>query len=74
MKSYREVYAGKWRLPTANDSELQSLPAKKRGKPLLLGDKVDKAVQLYILKFHEQGVCQFRYCTSSSTRYIVDHG
>lgn len=31
MKSYREVHAGKRRLPTANDGELQSLPAKKHG-------------------------------------------
>ena len=29
MKSYQEVYAGKRRLPTVNDGELRSLPAKK---------------------------------------------
>ena len=53
MKSYRELCARKRRL--ADDSELQMPPPKKRGKPLLLGSRVDKAVQLYILKFHEQG-------------------
>ena len=53
MKSYQELCARKWRL--ADDSELQLLPPKKRGKPLLLGGQVDKAVQLYILKFCEQG-------------------
>ena len=53
MKSYRESCARKRRL--ADDSELQSFPPKKRGKPLLLGGRVDKAVQLYILKFREQG-------------------
>ena len=47
MKLYQELCARKRRL--ADDSELQ------RGKPLLLGSQVDKAVQLYILKFREQG-------------------
>ena len=47
MKLYWELCARKRGL--ADDSELQ------RGKPLLLGGQVDKAVQLYILKFCEQG-------------------
>lgn len=53
MKSYQELCARKRKL--ANDSELQSLPPKKQGKPMLLGGQVNKAVQLYILKFCEQG-------------------
>ena len=52
MKSYRELCARKRR--PADDSELQSPPPKKRGKPLLLGGQADKAAQLYILKLREQ--------------------
>ena len=53
VKSYRELCARKWRL--ADNSELQSIPPKKQGKPLLLSAQVNKAVQLYLPKFCKQG-------------------
>ena len=34
---------------------LESLPPRKHGRPLLLGDKIDSMVQSYIKRVHEQG-------------------
>ena len=34
---------------------LESLPWKKQGRPLLLGDKIDGMVQSYIRRVHEDG-------------------
>lgn len=37
------------------DLTVQELPLKKRGRTLLLGKKLDEAVQQYILKLREHG-------------------
>ena len=37
------------------DSEVSTLSPKKRGRPILLGQHVDKQVQLYVKKTREQG-------------------
>ena len=43
------------RLREEEDLTVQELPLKKRGRPLLLGKKLDEAVQQYILKLREHG-------------------
>ena len=37
------------------DDTISELPVKKRGRPLLLGKKLDEAVQEYILKLRDHG-------------------
>ena len=34
---------------------LKSLPCKKQGRPLLLGDKIDSMVQAYVKKVRNEG-------------------
>ena len=46
MRSRREV---------SPDRPITSLPPKKRGRPLLLGNKIDDQLQLYLRKVREQG-------------------
>ena len=43
------------RLREEEDLTVEELPLKKRGTPLLLGKKLDEAVQQYILKLREHG-------------------
>ena len=43
------------RLRNDEDVEIHELPAKKQGRPLLLGVTIDTAVQEYILKVRERG-------------------
>ena len=38
-----------------SEDVLESLPHRKQGKPLLLGDKIDSMVQANIQRVHEQG-------------------
>lgn len=52
MKAYREEFRQK-RLRDEED-EIQELPTKKRGRPLLLGEEIDKQVQLYIKKIRDR--------------------
>ena len=47
-KAYREALSRKRKSGEAGDRVLSIRP-KKRGKPLLLGDKIDASVQQYIL-------------------------
>ena len=42
-------------IPPDPDEVLSSVHPKKRGKPLLLGKKIDSVVQEYILKLRECG-------------------
>ena len=39
----------------SDDEEVTSLPLKKCGRPFLLGEHVDKQVQLYLMKTRAQG-------------------
>ena len=39
----------------SDDEEVTTLPLKKRGRPFLLGERVDKQVQLYLKKIRDQG-------------------
>ena len=38
-----------------SEDVLKSLPHRKQGRPLLLGDKIDSMVQAYIRRVREQG-------------------
>lgn len=38
-----------------SDDEVTSLPLKKRGRPFLLGEDLDKKLQLYLKKVREGG-------------------
>ena len=38
-----------------DDEELTSLPHKKHGRPLVLGDYIEKQLQLYVKKIRQQG-------------------
>ena len=40
---------------SSSDEVLESLPWKKQGRPLLLGDKIDGMVQSYIRRIREDG-------------------
>ena len=53
MKAYREGARAKRR--ANDDEELSSLPVKKRGRPVLLGESLDTMVQKYLKKVREGG-------------------
>ena len=54
-KAYREALLIRRKSGKAKDGVLSSVHPKKRGKPLLLGKKIDAVVQEYILKLRECG-------------------
>ena len=39
----------------SDNEEVTTLPLKKRGRPFLLGECIDKQVQLYLKKIRDQG-------------------
>ena len=45
----------KKRKADSDDEEVTVLPPKKRGRPFLLGEHVDKQLQLYLKKIRDQG-------------------
>ena len=53
-KSYLNELRAK-RLREEEDLTVEELPLKKRGRPLLLGKKLDEVVQQYIIKLREHG-------------------
>ncbi len=55
MKAYLAEVKRKRSLHETDNVSVDVLPFKKRGRPLLLGDKIDKAVQNYIIKLREKG-------------------
>ena len=58
VHSIKKVYKEELRKRKRSDDgrDLEVLPLKKRGRPLLLGDEVDLKVQLYLKKLREKGV------------------
>ena len=54
MKAYLAEVSRKRRADEA-DLSVDILPTKKRGRPLLLGDKMDTVVKKYIIKMREKG-------------------
>jgi len=58
MRSIKKDYLDKRhkkRLREKDDLTVSELPVKKRGRPLLLGKKLDNSVQEYILKLRDHG-------------------
>ena len=57
VHSIKHSYLDEDKKMRASGSEdvLESLPHRKQGRPLLLGDKIDSMVQAYIRRVHEQG-------------------
>ena len=53
-KAYLEHVKQKRRADSSDD-EVKELPPKKRGRPVLLGECIDKQVQLYLKKIRNQG-------------------
>lgn len=52
---YRAEVSRMQRNGETNDLEVKSLPVKKRGRPLLLGEKLDDEVKCYIRAVRERG-------------------
>ena len=52
---YRQELERKKRSGEKSDLRVQKLPVKKRGKPLLLGEKLDDEVKCYIRTVRERG-------------------
>ena len=58
VRGFKKAYLNELhskKLREEEDLTVQELPFKKRGRPLLLGKKLDEAVQQYILKLREHG-------------------
>ena len=55
LKAYKQKEGRLTRKRKVQNKPLKSLPPKKRGKPLLLGEKIDMAVQQYIRNLCERG-------------------
>ena len=55
-RSIRDSYLIEAKRKRVEDLEdIEALPEKKRGRPLLLGDALDEKVQLYLRKVREAG-------------------
>ena len=52
-KAYMESLKEKRKID--DSAEVKTLPTKKRGRPLLLGEDTDKQLQLYLQKIRDQG-------------------
>jgi len=53
--AYRLEFKKKVRNRTKGSINITELPQKKRGRPLLLGEELDKQVQAYLTSFRESG-------------------
>ena len=63
-KAYEEELRKRRRCDDESDQEISDLPAKKRGRKVLLGEDLDMKVQLYLRKVREGGgaiFCQDSY-------------
>ena len=57
IRTWRNVYVSELqrKRKVGDDSSMKELPEKKRGRPLLLGDKLDGQVKSYIGYLREKG-------------------
>ena len=53
--AYRLELRKRVRDESEGDNNITELPQKKKGRPLLLGEKLDKQVQAYLIIFRESG-------------------
>lgn len=54
-----------------SDGEVATLPHKKRGRPLLLGEDIEHQLQLYLNKIREQGEVITASVVMAAARGIV---
>ena len=75
MRDWRNAYRLELRKRVRDLSEgdinITELPQKKKGRPLLLGEKVDKQVQAYLTSFRESGAVVNTAITMACTEGIV---
>ena len=55
----------------AEDGDLAVLPAKKRGRRVLLGDDLDMKVQIYLKKVREGGVVSVRIAMAAARGIVL---
>ena len=55
-----------------SDDEVLELPEKKRSRHVLLGERLDKCVQEYVLKVHERGCAVNSAVVIAGARGIVE--
>ena len=58
MKGWKTVYLCELASRHVTDNEnvtVERLPARPKGRPLLLGQELDRQVQAYLISFHEAG-------------------
>ncbi len=56
MRDWRDAYRLELKKRSSTgDVKIDELPAKKRGRPLLLGEELDRQVQAYLTNFRECG-------------------
>ena len=58
-KAYRKEVSRKRKIE--DDTKVSELPTKKRGRPLLLGEKIDKKVQAYIESIRRSCMSQIEW-------------
>ena len=56
-----------------DDEDVSVLPPKKHGRPVLLGEELDKKVQQYLLKVREGGGAVSAQIAIASARGILLH-
>ncbi len=73
MKSIKQVYLGElWKRARTNDGgEIAALPVKKRGRKVLLGEDLDRKVQIYLKTVREGGGAVSARITMAAARGIV---
>lgn len=71
VRSMRNAYREELRKRSEDDDEMPDFPAKKRGRHVLLGDELDKTVQLYLRKTREGGGAVSTRSVVAAARAIV---
>ena len=69
--AYRLEMRKRVRDGSKGDINITELPQKKKGRPLLLGEKLDKQVQAYLTSFRESGAVVNTAITMACAEGIV---
>ena len=55
VRTWRNVYTSEVRKKRGREGDITELPEKKRGRPYLLGEELDKQVRTYLISLRENG-------------------
>ena len=73
VHSIKKAYIETLKRNADNEGDITALPLKKRGRPLMLGEELDKSVQVYLRKVRECGGVVTSRIAVAAARGILLH-